>query len=206
MSGPAHTAFRSPNFAFLAKYDEVLVRHAALAERYVFADPNSALMKLRQFGELLAQHAAAYAGIAVDERASQRDVLDKLWDRQVIGAQASQLFHALRQAGNAAAHQHTGDRGEALHQLQMARKLAVWFHKSFGGERHFTAGPFVPPPDPRESERELRLELERLREALVTTQDQVAGTEQLAAEHVRQRQEAEDAAQRAYVDLTSNSE
>jgi hypothetical protein len=61
MSGPAHKAFASPNFAFLMQYDEVLVHHAALAERYIFDDPNSALIKLRQFGELLAQHAAACA-------------------------------------------------------------------------------------------------------------------------------------------------
>jgi hypothetical protein len=40
MSGPANKAFASPNFAFPIKYDEVLVRHAALAERYVFDDPN----------------------------------------------------------------------------------------------------------------------------------------------------------------------
>ena len=68
MAAPAYT---SPNFAFLAKHDEVLVHHAALAERYVFDDPNSALIKLRQFGELLAQHAAAYTGIAIEEREAQ---------------------------------------------------------------------------------------------------------------------------------------
>lgn len=44
MSGPTNKAFASPNFAFLMQYDEVLVRHAALAERYVFDDPNSARM------------------------------------------------------------------------------------------------------------------------------------------------------------------
>jgi type I restriction enzyme R subunit len=66
MSLAPNQAFLSPNFAFLVKYDEVLVRHAALAERYVFDDPNSGLIKLRQFAELLAQHAAAYTGIVVE--------------------------------------------------------------------------------------------------------------------------------------------
>jgi type I restriction enzyme R subunit len=201
MSDSAPIAFTSPNFAFLATYDDVLVHHAALAERYVFDDPNAALIKLRQFGELLAQHAAAYTGMAVEARTAQRDLIDQLWDDQIINAQVSQLFHGLRQAGNQAVHQHTGDRREALHQLQMARKLAVWFHKSFGGDKHFKAGAFVPPPDPRETERALRTELERLREALVATQDQMAGTEQLVAEHARQRQAAEAAATRAYDDL-----
>jgi len=105
------------------QYDEVLVRHAALAERYLFDDSNSALIKLRQFGELLAQHTAAYAGIAVEEQESQRELIDQLYDRQIINAQISQLLHGLRKSGNEAAHQHSGDRREALHQLQMARKL-----------------------------------------------------------------------------------
>ena len=202
MSGPTNKAFASPNFTFLMKYDEVFVRHAALAERYVFDDPNSALIKLRQFAELLAQHVAAYAGVAVEAHESQRDLIDKLWDRQIINAQVSQLFHGLRKAGNEAAHHHAGDRREALHQLQMARKLAVWFHKSFDGDPHFKAGPFIPPPDPHDAERELRSELERLREALVAAQAQMAGTQQLVEEQARQRQTAEAAAQRAYDDLT----
>ena len=203
MTGPTNRAFASPNFAFLTKYDEVLVRHAALAERYVFDDPNSALIKLRQFGELLAHHAAAYTGVAVEEHDSQLELINTLLERQVINTQVSQLFHGLRKSGNQAAHQHSGDRREALHQLQMARKLAVWFHKSFGGDKSFKAGPFLPPPDPRDTERALHTELERLREAIVATQDQIAGTQQLAEEHARQRQEAEAAAQRAYDDLAA---
>jgi type I restriction enzyme R subunit len=150
MTGPTNKTFASPNFAFLIQHNEVLVHHVALAERYVFDDPNSALLKLRQFGELLAQHTAAYTGVAVEEHESQRELIDKLYDRQIINVQVAQLFHGLRKSGNEAAHQHTGDRREALHQLQMARKLAVWFHKSFGGDTHFKAGPFIPPPNPHE--------------------------------------------------------
>ena len=41
----------SPNFAFLAEHDEQLVRLAALAERYFADDPNTSLIKLRQFSE-----------------------------------------------------------------------------------------------------------------------------------------------------------
>lgn len=158
----------SPNFGFLAKHDEVLVKHAALAERYVFDDANSSLVKLRQFGELLAEHCAAYAGIAVDERESFLSVLDKLWNAGITGPQVSQLFHGLRKAGNEAAHAHAGDRRQALHQLQMARKLAVWFHRSFDGDQNFSAGPFVVPPDPVAAEKELIDELNRLRKAEVT--------------------------------------
>src|SRR5262245_64648662 len=100
MTGLPNNAFASPNFAFLTKYDEVLVRHAALAERYVFDDPNSALLKLRQFGELLAQHAAACTGVAVEERDSQLELIHTLLERQVINTQVSQLLHGLRKSGN----------------------------------------------------------------------------------------------------------
>src|SRR5262249_28622340 len=72
-----------------------------------------------------------------------------------------------------------------------------------GGDTSFRAGPFVPPPDPRETERALHTELARLREALIATQDHMAGTRQLAEEHARQRQETEAAAQRAYDDLAA---
>ncbi len=44
---------------------------ALAAEKYVFDDPVSALMRLRQFGELLAQESAATAGLYTDSTDSQ---------------------------------------------------------------------------------------------------------------------------------------
>ena len=43
---------------FLARYDGALMAVAAQAERYFAEDPVTCLMKLRQFGELLAQQLA----------------------------------------------------------------------------------------------------------------------------------------------------
>ena len=77
-STSSSSSYNSPNFGFLAKHDDVLVRHAALAERYVFDDANSSLIKLRQLAELLAEHCAAYAGIAIDQQDTFLNVLDKL--------------------------------------------------------------------------------------------------------------------------------
>ncbi|MCA9091503.1 MAG: type I restriction-modification system endonuclease, partial [Planctomycetaceae bacterium] len=199
----ARSQYNSPNFSFLAKHDEVLVRYAALAERHVFSDPNAALVKLRQFGELLAQHCAAYNGIQVDERDSALNVLDKLWAATVLSPELSQLFHGLRKSGNAAAHNHLDDRREALHQLQMARKLAVWFHKSYGKDPKFSPGAFVPPPDPVQVEIQLRDELERLREALINERETAVGIQASAAEHAQLRKEAEEAAAHAFEELNA---
>lgn len=52
MSGPAKPD--TANFGFLARYDGALMAVAASAERYFAEDPVTCLMKLRQFGELLA--------------------------------------------------------------------------------------------------------------------------------------------------------
>lgn len=200
------SSYHSPNFAFLAKHDDVLVRHAALAERYVFDDANSSLIKLRQFAELLAEHCAAYAGIAIDQQDSFLNVLDKLWNAGVLGAQVSQLFHGLRKAGNTAAHAHTGDRREALHQLQMARKLAVWFHRSFGGDKKFDAGSFVVPPDPAAAEKDLLDELNRLREAEVAARNNAEYLQATLQTELRQKAEAETAAKLAFADLDAAME
>jgi type I restriction enzyme, R subunit len=45
----------SANFGFLAQHDVQLVRLGALAERYFRDDPSTCLIKLRQFGEVLAR-------------------------------------------------------------------------------------------------------------------------------------------------------
>ena len=51
----------SPNFEFLKEHDALLVQFAMQAERYCFTDPNTCLIKLRQFAEFLAGQAAAYS-------------------------------------------------------------------------------------------------------------------------------------------------
>jgi hypothetical protein len=50
---PQH--LRSPNFPFMAVHGDLFVRYAALAEMYLFEDPNSSLIKLRQFAEAMAK-------------------------------------------------------------------------------------------------------------------------------------------------------
>jgi hypothetical protein len=64
----------SPNFVFLTRHEPQLVRLGTLAERYFKDDPCTCLIKLRQFGELLAQLTAANAGLYRDERESQLEL------------------------------------------------------------------------------------------------------------------------------------
>ncbi|MBD2596528.1 type I restriction-modification system endonuclease [Nostoc spongiaeforme FACHB-130] len=153
----------SLNFSFLAVHDQQLVRLGALAERYFVDDPNTCLIKLRQFGELLAQLAAANIGLyeVADER--QIDLLNRLRDRGLIKGEVDRLFHELRKIGNQATHELSGNHRTALSGLKYARALGIWFHSSFGGGRNFDPGAFIPPPDPKIETEALKEELARLR-------------------------------------------
>ena len=161
----------SANFDFLGKHDAQLVRLGALAERYFKDDPNTSLIKLRQFGEVLAQLTAAKAGLLASPEEPQADLLRRLKFERVVPREVGELFHQLRIAGNRATHAQAGDHAEALSTLKIARQLGIWFYRTFG-QCAFFRGPFVPPPDPAAATKALHEELERLRQALDQTRSE----------------------------------
>jgi type I restriction enzyme, R subunit len=130
----------SANFRFLVVHDRRLDQLGGLAERYFTDDPSTSLIKLRQFGELLAQRTAARAGLYTSTEESQVELLRRLRDFGLLPREIGDLFHNLRQVGNAATHEGLGDHRQALYQLRMAQKLGVWFHRTFG-DRNFKPSP-----------------------------------------------------------------
>lgn len=152
----------SYNFEFLAVHDRQLVRLGALAEQYFPADPNTSLIKLRQFGELLAQLVAANVGL-YEPNLRQVDLLRRLRDRGILRGDVDRLFHELRIAGNEATHALEGDARKALSCLKYARWLGIWFHRTITKDRNFDPGPFLPPPNPIHETEALKAELEQLR-------------------------------------------
>src|SRR5580692_1448168 len=152
----------SANFDFLGKHDAQLVRLGALAERYFKDDPNTCLIKLRQFGEVLGQLTAAKAGLFSSPEEQQTELLRRLKFERVLPEQPADLFHQIRLVGNRAMHAQGGNHAEALTTLKLARELGVWFYRTFTDPR-FSPGAFVPPPDPAAATKALHEELERLR-------------------------------------------
>ncbi len=192
---------RSPNFAFLAEHDPLLVQYGALAERYVFEDPNTCLIKLRQLAECLANSAAAHAGIYLRDEQDFLNVLQRLWDKKLLTPEVSQLFHNLRRAGNDAVHQGAGTRSDALFQLRMARQIAIWFHRTFGKATSFKPGPFTPPPNSANLEKELRDELDQLRNELAEKEQMADSASARAEASAQQVAEAEQRTRQAYDEL-----
>ena len=152
----------SANFGFLARYDPGLVVVAARAEQYFADDPVTCLMKLRQFGELLAQQIAARTGVFTTLDEPQAELLARLRREGTVPRDVLDVFHDLRRRGNVATHGHQGDHAEAMAALRLARQLAIFFHRTFGDPK-FKPGPFQPPRPPADASVELRAEIERLR-------------------------------------------
>lgn len=186
----------SANFGFLATHDAQLVRLGALAERYFRDDPNTCLIKLRQFGEVLAQLVAAKFGLFEQAEESQADLLRRLKLERAITREVGDLFHHLRVIGNKATHDHGGDHSEALSAMKVARELAVWFHRAFGKNKTFSAGPFVPPADPAAATAALHEELERLRKELDATRTEAERARVRAEETALARLSAEERARK----------
>lgn len=196
------TAATASNFAYLREHDEQLVRLGMLAEKYFAEDPNTCLLKVRQFAELLPQLVAARVGIFTTYEESQYDLLQRLKGQGILPRDVGQLFADIRRTGNLAAHAVHGDHSSALSSLKVAWQLGLWFHRTFK-DHGYRSGPFVPPRRPKDQTEELRAELDRLQkllsestaanrlaqESLVTAQSEIQATtsdrkfwEQMAAE------------------------
>ena len=90
----------SPNFAYLAHHDPRLVALGTQAEEHYASDPATCLAKLRLFAEVLAKRAAAKVGLLPYPGETQQTLVDRLFDKTVIGATQRSLFHDLRRIGS----------------------------------------------------------------------------------------------------------
>lgn len=122
----------SSNFSHLQVCDEQLVRLGTLAEKYYSDDPNTSLIKMRQFGELLAKHVATQVGLYQTEKVeSQFELLKRLRNEGILSQETYQLFGEIRRGGNEASHEHKGDSTKALNVLKFGWQVGVWFQRAF---------------------------------------------------------------------------
>lgn len=170
----------SKNFGFLAEHDPLFVEIASAAERAFASDPNTTLFKLRQLGEALAQHIAVLHGTEFDERTSQSDLLYKLNRELALEPVVRELFHTLRIEGNKATHKFRTKHKEAINGFVVARKLAIWFHQSFGKSGvKFKPGPFIAPIDPSEQLRQLQSDIAQVKGKLQEANIQLDSNQKL---------------------------
>ena len=176
------------NFSFLAEHDEQLVLLGMRAEHYFSLDPNTSMLKIRQFIELLAQLTAIHTNCASQEPLSLFQLIRHLEDEDILSPDIVRLFHRVRTAGNDANHSFLDEHFEALTALKRARQLAIWFHRAFGPNSTFNPGPFLPPSNPDEPTELLEEQLEELRTEYKQAKGEVEQA-QLSTEALKRQQE-----------------
>lgn len=175
------------NFACLNAHDEQLMRLGMLAEKYFTDDPNTSLLKQRQFAELMTQLVATKVGSYKAWDENQFELLRRLQGEGILPRDVAELFHQIRKTGNDANHEIKGNHTLALGTLKLCWQLAVWFHRAFK-DRGYKSGPFIPPAPPKDESAELRAELDRLSKALAeykTSQKKTTEELQLTAAQLK---------------------
>jgi type I restriction enzyme R subunit len=136
---------KSKNFEFLRPSFPELADLGGFAERYSFADPSSALVKLRMFAETMVSAIYSYHKLP---RPYQFNLNDMLNDEMFVSTTPKTVrykLHELRVQGNKAAH---GVEAVVKPQipawlLQEAYDLACWFFLSFCGGSKDACPPFA---------------------------------------------------------------
>ena len=132
------------NFNFLEEKFPVLADYGQKAEKYLYSDSNSCLMKLGMIGETVVNLMFKYDHIhyPYDNTAVTR--IDTLYREGLIDSGIQDILHALRKTRNKAVHENYSsvDDGKAL--LQMAYSLCVWFYKIYG-DYEYKPATFVMP-------------------------------------------------------------
>jgi type I restriction enzyme, R subunit len=179
------------NFWHLEALEPQLVRLGLLAERFFAEDANTALLKLRQFAELLAQLTASKSGV-LQPSETQFDLLRQLEGDGFLPTEVFRLFDSVRRAGNSANHAFANDQEQALSALKICAELGLWFQRTFG-DTAFVATPFVPPVAQANSQA-LQAELERLNAELEAFKNSQADvTRQLKSIELQQQHSESEA-------------
>ena len=182
------------NFTFLQTLEPQVYRLGLLAERYFVDDPNTCQIKLRQLSELTAQLTASRFGLVIQPSDNLAEILRRLKFEGSLPREVGELFHALRIAGNHAAHGNAEDHASALTGLKLARQLTIWYVRTFYDPAG-KFGSFIPPARPADANAALVEELNRLKVQLAKTQSEAERfkSEAMAAE-LKRRTAADQAA------------
>jgi len=184
----------SSNFSHLSPLSGELAKIGYRAEQYLKEDPNTSLLKSRQFAELLAQETAARLGrFKLDTLQTQSQLIQMLSRENVISAEIRNALHAVRKMGNVANHQFADDIRGALQALKINNQLGLWFQRTFGDTR-FKAGGFIIPQTPQTNAEEVQQELSTLRKLKVEADNELAKVLTQADEAARRAQALEQEA------------
>lgn len=135
------------NFEFLQDKFSVLAQIGSLAERYLYSDANSCLIKLGMFGETVVNLMLQLDGILPPEIDNTHANRIRLLKKEgLLPRDVDDILYALRMSRNDAIHANYEDTEKCKTLMNMAHTLGVWFMQTYG-EWSFSADAFSLPQD-----------------------------------------------------------
>jgi type I restriction enzyme, R subunit len=121
------------NFSFFQGKWDVLANLGETAEKNVYHDPHTTVMKLRLFAETLTKFVLAAENIKEAFGTTQVDRINTLGREGLLEPELIDIFETLRRKGNQAMHQAGyGNTEEAKALLQLTFRLSIWFMEVYG--------------------------------------------------------------------------
>lgn len=119
------------NFNFLVKEYPILANLGVLSERYIYDDPNTALFKMRLYGEKMVEtiFEIHHLDFPYENTAFRR--LELLKDESILEDNILGLFHTIRKSGNQAVHAGKQAEESAMGLLFSSFKIAKWFYETY---------------------------------------------------------------------------
>lgn len=154
------------NFLFLDKNWSKLSALGKDAEKYAFSDPQSSVVKLRCFAELIVGE--IYRELRIPE-SEKNDFFSRLenWDfKQTVEKPIIDKLHAIRIKGNKAAHKGEASSVDSVWLLEEAYLVASWFYKTRSGQNAKDLPSFLAPEADQDAEEKLATKNVELKDQL----------------------------------------
>ena len=182
------------NFGFLNKDFPVLANFGELAERYLYSDSNSSLMKLGMIAETIVNLIFTYDRIDLPFENNASNRIDKLLREGMITRELAEVLHALRKVRNKAVHDNYGSLETGKIMIQMAYGLCEWFMQTYG-DWSYKSKAFVMPEEKADVVIDKSQEEEK-EERLIAEADKAAAEADPISKDQRKKQSGRAASQR----------
>lgn len=183
------------NFEFLNSHFPVLANFGELAEKYLYSDSNSCLMKLGMIGETIVNLCFTYDRILLPQDNTAANRINGLFREGMITRDLKDILHALRINRNKATHENYASVSDGKALIQMAYSLCEWFMQTYG-DWNYQNRPFVMPAEITEPVSSDKKREQAKEEKLIKEAEKVATATPVMEKEIRKKQSGKAASQR----------
>ena len=173
------------NFEFLKGVNDTLYALAVSAEKNIYSDPHTTLLKIRLMSEDIIKHVAQLVNI--DTSLSTFELIKELHSRNLLDDERKLIFDTLRKHGNKAAHCFYNNPIAAQNALAIAHQAATIYYRVKTGNGKFKPAKFIIPKESDELflEQQSQQEILNLQQTINQLMQQKQTSDEALADHFR---------------------